>query len=87
MKWISFLAIAASLPLSVFASPMPHIDRYVEGKMRDHLVPGLSLVVIRNGVVTHRRGFGELTPADPIVIGSLSKAITATAVLQLAESG
>ena len=66
---------------------MPAIDRYVAQRMADQLVPGLALVVIRNGKVVHRRGFGELDTTQPIIIGSLSKAITATAVMTLVEDG
>lgn len=69
------------------ASSPAEIDRYVEQKMRDHRLPGLALVVVRDGAVVHRKGFGELQPSSPIIIGSLSKAFTATAVLQLVEQG
>ncbi|MBK9966444.1 MAG: beta-lactamase family protein [Holophagales bacterium] len=37
--------------------------------------------------MVHRRGFGELDESRPVIIGSLSKAITATAVLQLVDGG
>jgi len=75
-----------SVSLSVSAA-MPEVDRYVQAKMADHLIPGLALVVIREGKVVHRRGFGELGTAQPIIIGSLSKAFTATAVMTLVEAG
>ncbi|MEO6103297.1 MAG: serine hydrolase domain-containing protein, partial [Pseudoxanthomonas sp.] len=65
----------------------PEIDRFVAERMADHLIPGLALVVIRDGKVVHRRGFGELRTNQPIIIGSLSKAITATAVMTLVEAG
>lgn len=84
----SLLAVLCSLlATSVTASAMPEVDRYVEAKMQDHLIPGLALVVIRDGEVVHRRGFGELDTTQPIIIGSLSKAITATAVMTLVEEG
>ncbi|HYI09989.1 MAG TPA: serine hydrolase domain-containing protein [Thermoanaerobaculia bacterium] len=63
------------------------IDDYVRRKMRDHLIPGTAVVVIRDGAVVHRNGFGELAPDSPIIIGSLSKAFTATALLQLVDAG
>lgn len=69
------------------AASSADIDRYVAEKMRGHRMPGLALVVIRDGAVVHRRGFGELQTSSPVIIGSLSKAFTATAVLQLAEQG
>lgn len=67
------------------ASTLSEVDRYVAEKTGDHLVPGLALVVIRDGKIVHRRGFGELDPASPIIIGSLSKAFTATAVMTLVQ--
>lgn len=75
------------LPTSACASSMPEIDSYVAGRVADHRIPGLALVVIRDGEVVHRRGFGELDPQQPIIIGSLSKAITATALMTLVEDG
>ena len=84
----TLLALLLSLvAASVTASNTPDVDRYVEAKMVDHLIPGLALVMIRDGKVVHRRGFGELGTGRPIIIGSLSKAITAMAVLTLVEDG
>ncbi|MGK2856000.1 MAG: serine hydrolase domain-containing protein [Thermoanaerobaculia bacterium] len=85
MKIIVGLLLCLSLP--AVASPMPEVDRFVEERMKRHLVPGLALVVIQNGAVAHRGGFGELDEKRPVIIGSLSKAITATAVLQLVDEG
>lgn len=79
------LLLGLSLPAT--SSSMPEVDRFVEERMKRHLVPGLAVVVIRNGEVVHRKGFGEIDEARPVIIGSLSKAITATAVLQLVDDG
>ena len=81
----AMLLLVVATPLA--ASPLPDVDRYVAARMDDHLIPGLALVVIRDDRVVHRRGFGELDPAQPIIIGSLSKAITAMAVMVLVEEG
>lgn len=82
------LALLISLtPIFVNASPMQNVDDYVAMKMADHLIPGLALVVIREGVVVHRRGFGELDPTQAIIIGSLSKSFTSMAVMTLVEDG
>lgn len=87
----SLLALSLSLiAFTAAASPapaMPEIDRFVADRMAEQLVPGLALVVIREGKVVHRRGFGDLDPAQPIIIGSLSKAFTATAVMTLVDEG
>jgi CubicO group peptidase (beta-lactamase class C family) len=80
------LLLLGSLGVPARAADPAGIDAYVTRKMADHLVPGLSLAVIENGAVVHLRGFGEMGPSSPIVIGSLSKAFTATAVLQLVDA-
>ncbi len=84
------MKIAAALlclALPATASSMPDVDQFVAERMKRHLIPGLALVVIRNGEVIHRRGFGELDNTRPVIIGSLSKAVTATAVMQLVDDG
>ena len=83
----SLLVLLLLLVSMSVSAAMPEVDRYVEAKMADHLIPGLALVVIREGKVVHRRGFGELGTSQPIIIGSLSKAFTATAVMTLVEDG
>lgn len=83
----SLLVVLLLLVSMSVSAAMPEVDRYVEAKMADHLIPGLALVVIREGKVVHRRGFGELETSQPIIIGSLSKAFTATAVMTLVEDG
>lgn len=71
------------------------IDRYVETQLLRQHIPGLSLVVIRNGHVVKMRGYGfanlELkvpaTPDTVLEIGSISKQFTATAIMLLVEQG
>ena len=84
---LSLVALPVPASPVLPASSMPAVDRYVAERMADQLIPGLALVVIRDGKVVHRRGFGELDTEQPIIIGSLSKAITATAVMTLVEDG
>jgi CubicO group peptidase (beta-lactamase class C family) len=70
------------------------IDTYVEGQMRRLKIPGASLAIIEGGEIVHLRGFGRArpggdapTPQTPFFIGSLTKSITALAVMQLIEAG
>ncbi len=68
------------------------IDRVIEERSRAHLIPGIAVVVMRGEEVVHTfsRGLhaGEPIGSDtPFVIGSLSKLFTATAVMQLVDSG
>lgn len=83
---VAFLLLLSLAPLSA-SSAQPDLDGLIEAKMRAHLIPGAAVVVVREGRVAYRKGFGALTPSEPIVIGSLSKAFTATAILQLVEAG
>jgi len=62
--------------------------------MRAQRIPGLALVLIDEGAIVSMRGYGradasgrEMTPQTPVIVGSLSKAFTALAVMQLVEAG
>lgn len=68
----------------------------VAEEMEQSHIPGAVLVVVRDGRVYLARGYGyadleQRRPADPertiFRIGSISKAFTATAVVQLADRG
>lgn len=71
------------------------LEAFLEEKIRRENVPGLSVAVVKGDHVAWKRGFGyaELTasiPATPSTIYlwfSMTKLITATAVLRLAEDG
>ena len=88
---ILFLAAAGALALS--ASPVDGIDTYLSSEMQRHVIPGAALVVVEQGEIAHHIARGvaargrSMTIDTPLVIGSLSKAFTATALLQLVEQG
>jgi CubicO group peptidase (beta-lactamase class C family) len=70
------------------------IESFLAEQVRDAGYPGAAFAIVRDGRVTHAGGIGRadgtgrVMRADtPFVIGSLSKAITATAVMQLVEHG
>ena len=70
------------------------IEAFVADQVRDTGIPGAAVAIVRDGRVSDARGFGvaddagrPVTAITPFVIGSLSKPITATAVLQLVEAG
>lgn len=70
------------------------IDAYVEREMRRLKMPGASLAIVEGDQIVHLRGFGQArpdgeapTPQTPFFIGSLTKSVTALAVMQLAEAG
>src|SRR3974390_2676609 len=71
------------------------VTAYVKAEMQLQHIPGLSLLVVRNGKIVRSEGFGlanvELhVPVKPESIfqsGSVGKQFTATAVMMLVESG
>jgi CubicO group peptidase (beta-lactamase class C family) len=70
------------------------IDAYIEREQRRLNIPGISLAIVEGDEVVYRRGFGRARPGGktptsqtPFFIGSLTKSITALAVLQLVEAG
>lgn len=70
------------------------IDAYIAREMKRLKIPALTLAVLEDGRVSHTRGFGQAWPGgDPpskqtlFYIGSLTKAFTALAIMQLVETG
>jgi CubicO group peptidase (beta-lactamase class C family) len=71
------------------------VDAYVQGELQRQKIPGLALLVIRDGAIVKSQGFGlanveQQTPVTPETIfqsGSVGKQFTATAVMMLVEGG
>lgn len=70
------------------------IDAYVKAQMQRLHIPGASLAIIEGDKIVHLRGLGKArphgetpTPHTPFFIGSITKSITALAVMQLVEAG
>lgn len=70
------------------------IDAYIKAQMQRLHIPGASLAIIEGDKIVHLRGFGRArpggeapTPQTPFFIGSITKSITALAVMQLVEAG
>jgi CubicO group peptidase (beta-lactamase class C family) len=70
------------------------IDKYIEEQMRRLNIPGVALAIVENNRMVHFRGFGRTrpggeppTPTTPFFIGSVTKSITALAIMQLVEAG
>jgi CubicO group peptidase (beta-lactamase class C family) len=69
------------------------LDAYVAAQIRRLNIPGVSLAIVEGDQIVHLRGFGQArpggqapTPQTPFFIGSLTKSITALAVMQLVEA-
>ena len=73
-----------------------YVDGLFLGLVNGAQIPGAAVAIIQNGEVTHKAGYGYAdirtrTPVDPDItrfrVASVSKLITATAVMQLVEQG
>jgi len=71
------------------------VDEYLRSEMKSRQIPGLALLVIRDGKIVKAQGYGlanvELqVPVKPETVfqsGSVGKQFTATAVMMLVEEG
>ncbi|MEM7276500.1 MAG: serine hydrolase domain-containing protein [Pseudomonadota bacterium] len=72
------------------------VDALVEQIMADELIPGAAVVVVKDGVTIHKRGYGvaDVASGRPVStdntlfrIGSISKAFTAFALSYLMDTG
>lgn len=76
-------------------SPPDQVDDYVRQRMHEMHIPGLSLVVLKEGRIVKASGFGlanvetdsPATPETVYKIASLSKAFIASAILLLMQDG
>ncbi len=70
---------------------IPAIERYVAQQMERNRIPGVALAIVYQDSVIYSRGFGtdgfghDVTEHTGFVLGSMSKSITALAVMQLVE--
>jgi CubicO group peptidase (beta-lactamase class C family) len=75
-------------------SGIERIDAFVTEQMKRHGVPGLALAVVDGNQVIFMKGYGKadqtgrpITPQTPFILASVSKPITAVAVMQLVDAG
>ena len=82
--------VPAPIPAAVAAQIDALVAEYVPG-----VLPGLQLAVGKGGAVIYARAYGmadvraavPMTPATPVKIGSVTKQLTAAALLRLQEQG
>ncbi len=94
LRHVKSLIIVLVLTLAG-AAHADQVDDYIRGQLQRQRIPGLSLVIIRNGAIVKAQGYGvtdlrRQTPATPETvykIGSVSKPILAAGILLLAQNG
>ncbi|NCC30662.1 MAG: class A beta-lactamase-related serine hydrolase [Chloroflexia bacterium] len=70
------------------------LDAYLERQLTALKIPGAAMAIVEGAEIVHVRSFGRAgpdtaapTPQTPFFIGSLSKSVTAVAVMQLVDAG
>ena len=91
--------IALVLCVLFFITPKPAladaIDIYLTLAMRQRRIPGVALIVLKNGVIVKKQGYGfanletdtPVTPDTVFELASLTKQFTAAAIMLLMEDG
>jgi CubicO group peptidase (beta-lactamase class C family) len=77
-------------------APKDGLDRFIETELQTQHIPGLAACIVKSGRVVWSKGYGwaniekrvAMSPDDTVQnIGSISKTVVATAVMQLWEKG
>jgi CubicO group peptidase (beta-lactamase class C family) len=97
--WVSSFVMALALFGSAGAS-LSHanaesIDEYVRAQMSERRIPGMALAVIRQGRIEKIGAYGKasiefdvpVATSTPFAVASISKSVTAVAILTLVEAG
>jgi CubicO group peptidase (beta-lactamase class C family) len=92
---ILFPVIVALLCSASTTARADKLDDYIREEMQRRHIPGLALAVVRDGKLVKTRGYGvanvelnaPVTPETVFEIGSITKQITAVAVMLLVEDG
>lgn len=87
--------LLTTLLLTSFVHAQDDIDRFVEGFIARKKIPGVALLVRRDGQVVKSKGYGlaniehnvPVTPRTVFQSGSMGKQFTSMAVMMLAEEG
>jgi cyclic peptide transporter len=93
-QWFAAPSVAAA-STGLAADQVKEIEAYITSNLKKSKIPGLSVVIVKDGETAYRQGFGYADTAakQPVTattlfeLGSTTKAFTALAVLQLEEQG
>ncbi len=85
----ALVALLAAIALPATAQPTTDaLDEYLRAQVASQRVPGLAFVRVDKAGNVDIRAYGAgITPQTRFYIGSLSKAMTAVAVMQLVDAG
>jgi CubicO group peptidase (beta-lactamase class C family) len=81
-------------------APVPYlteaerIDAFIQEEMERHHLPGMAIALVEGDRVILLKGYGKadqsgrpVTPQTPFLLASISKPLTATAIMQLVDAG
>lgn len=91
----TFLPLSSLISRSATIPPdVAQIDAFVTEQMQRHNLPGLALALVDGDQVVFMKGYGRadqsgrlITPQTPFILASISKPLTAAAMMQLVETG
>ena len=94
-RLLVFLLVLAFLPAAAWAEEPPTLDEQVDAIFRRYHTRGGEVVAAKDGEIVYQRSYGyadgrktvEATPDHYYRLASVSKLVTAVAVMRLAESG
>ncbi|HUP46553.1 MAG TPA: serine hydrolase domain-containing protein, partial [Thermoanaerobaculia bacterium] len=77
-----------ALALDAHAAPFAHLRRQIVAEVEQRNVPAFAVAVVQGNRIIWEEGFGDgVTARTPFALASVSKPITATALMVLAERG
>src|SRR5512139_1573718 len=94
LESLSDLAATAVTTSDAQATKVEKIDAFITEEMRRHKLPGLALALVEGDRVIFMKGYGKadqtgrpVTPQTPFLLASVSKPLTAVAIMQLVDAG
>jgi CubicO group peptidase (beta-lactamase class C family) len=85
--------IGAVTPMARAQTPLEQIDEFIVSQMGKNKIPGLAIGIVEGDEILYTQGYGkadgddtEMTAHTPVLLGSLSTTLTATAILQLVNA-
>jgi len=86
-RWLWAALAGLLLPITAQAQGMDAVDAAFQAWVTQHRVSHAVLAVARNRRLVFARGYGGIEPAAPVLLASLSKAITGACVGTLVDAG